>query len=264
MNILVMFSGGKDSAALCILMKKAFKMCKFIFCNTGWELPETLEYIDRFNRMYLENKLITLKSKEYDGMLDLIHKKNYMPTVHQRFCTEELKVKPIQDYIKTLKGSVHCYNGVRREESLARRQVPEDTYDSVLNCHIHRPLVNWTAERVFLYLKAKKIIINPLYEKGMKRIGCGPCIMISLKELAVLKETHPERIDEIRRLEKDTGQFFFKSNYVPEKFKNQVSSTGNARASIDDVIKYLDSKEKYHEISEVAGTSCMSYYNLCE
>ncbi len=264
MNRVVMFSGGKDSACLVHVMLSRGYDITVVFCNTGWELPETLKYIKQFNAMYLNGELIELKSKEYDGLEDLIIKKNYMPTVHQRFCTEELKIKPIQNYIVGLEGETHLYNGVRAEESYKRRYMEEHVFDDNFDCWIHRPLLAWTADHVFEFLTKNNIIINPLYKKGMKRVGCGPCIMISLKEFAVLKETHPERIKQMRELEKKTKQQFFKSNFIPERFRNAVSSKGNKRASVDDIIRYLDSKPKYYELSEQAGHSCMSYYNLCE
>lgn len=259
-----MFSGGKDSAALVIMLKNVLSQLTVVHCRTGWELKETDDYIGAFNYEYLDGHMVILQSEEYKSMPDLIFKKNYVPTVHQRFCTEELKIKPIQKYLKNFGGEVHLYNGVRAQESLQRRNAVMDTYDDVMKCWVHRPLLHWTDDMVFEFLRANGIMINPLYTRGFKRVGCGPCIMISLKELAVLVKSHPDRIDAIRELEKATGQFYFKSNYIPEAYRTGTSSNGHSRATIDDVIKYLDSKPKYHEITELAETSCMSYYNLCE
>ncbi len=261
---IVMFSGGKDSSCLVHKMLNEGERIKVVFCNTGWELPETLKYIDEFNKLYLDGELTTLKNEKYDGMKDLIYKKNYMPTVHQRFCTEELKINPLKEYVKKFRYPFELFNGVRAEESLSRRNLTEEVFDEFMQCWVKRPLLSWTSVDVFNYLRDNEVIINPLYKKGMKRVGCGPCIMISLKELAVLKETHPERIDEIREIEAVTKQQFFQSNFIPERFRTSKSSRGNARASIDDVTKYLDSKEKYFEISEQVEHSCMSYYGLCE
>lgn len=261
---IAMFSGGKDSACLVTLMLKAYDDVTVVFCNTGWELPETITYIDEFNKKYLDEKLVVLKGKKYDGMYDLILKKNYMPSVHHRFCTEELKVRVINDYVKTLGNNVELFNGVRADESYKRRELKRRVYDDVSGCYINRPLIRWTAFDVFEFLKHNNIIINPLYYKGFKRIGCGPCIMVSLKELSIIKELYPQRIDLIRKLEKETKQSFFIKKFIPERFRTGKTNKGDAVGTIDDIIRYLDSKQKYFEIAEQVGESCMSYYNLCE
>ncbi len=40
-------SGGKDSTALAILLHKQVPQMEYFFCDTGKELPETYEYLDR-------------------------------------------------------------------------------------------------------------------------------------------------------------------------------------------------------------------------
>jgi 3'-phosphoadenosine 5'-phosphosulfate sulfotransferase (PAPS reductase)/FAD synthetase len=264
MKKIVMFSGGKDSACLVHKMISEGEDIEVVFCDTGWELPETITYIKQFRSLYLKNKLTVLKSKIYKGMIDMIISKKYIPTVYHRFCTEALKIKPLQEYIKNIGEEVHMYNGVRKEESLSRRNIVEYMYDTNMSCWLHRPLAEWTSKQVMNYLVDNKVIINPLYKMGFKRVGCGPCILCSLPELAVLSRVHPERIDEIDKVEKILNQTYFFSKMIPERFRTAESSKGNLRGSIKDVIAYLNSKPKYYELAESAGDSCMSYYNLCE
>ena len=40
-------SGGKDSSALAIYMRDRVPDMEYFFCDTGAELPETYEYLDR-------------------------------------------------------------------------------------------------------------------------------------------------------------------------------------------------------------------------
>lgn len=261
---IAMFSGGKDSTALLIYLTNKKVKFEAVFCNTGWELPETLEYIDYIKKGLLKGELTELQNEKYKGMKDLIKKKDYIPTVHQRFCTDELKIKPAYEYIKKYGSGVVMFNGVRRAESLKRASLEKSVWDDVAGCWLWRPLLEWTDKEVMNYISANGYKINPLYKKGMKRVGCGPCIMISLKELAVLVKTHPERIEEIREIERATGQTYFLSKMIPERFRTHISSQGNLRGSMDDIINYLNSKPKYFEIAEQANESCMSYYNLCE
>ena len=151
MKRIAMFSGGKDSSCLVHLLLDTGQKIDVVFVDTGWELPETIKHVENFNELYLDGKLIVLKSKKYDGMIDLVNEKRYMPTVHQRFCTQLLKVQPIIKYLETINGDFEIYNGVRRSESRARSIMDERVYDNVLGCWMYRPLLDWTDDDVIKY-----------------------------------------------------------------------------------------------------------------
>ena len=40
-------SGGKDSSAMALFMRDKVPDMEYFFCDTGAELPETYEYLDR-------------------------------------------------------------------------------------------------------------------------------------------------------------------------------------------------------------------------
>ncbi len=71
MKVIVTFSGGKDSLASLLWTREHItKNFTTVFCDTGWEHPLTYEYINRIaDKLHLD--LVTLKSKKYDGMVDL-------------------------------------------------------------------------------------------------------------------------------------------------------------------------------------------------
>ena len=100
MKILVADSGGKDSQASLIWAIKEYglKNIEAVFCDTGWESPITYEHIKKTTDQ-LGVKLITLKSKKVDGMINLAEKKKRFPSTNARFCTSELKSIPFIDYI---------------------------------------------------------------------------------------------------------------------------------------------------------------------
>jgi 3'-phosphoadenosine 5'-phosphosulfate sulfotransferase (PAPS reductase)/FAD synthetase len=41
-------SGGKDSSALAVYMRDEVPRMEYVFCDTGKELPETYEYLAKF------------------------------------------------------------------------------------------------------------------------------------------------------------------------------------------------------------------------
>ncbi len=119
--ILIPLSGGKDSQAsmLWAIEKYDIKNCQTAFCDVKWEAPETYKHID-----YLIKKSgIThnvLKSTKYDGMVDLAIKKGRFPSTTARFCTQELKVFPMIDFVLSLETNVIIVDGIRADESESR------------------------------------------------------------------------------------------------------------------------------------------------
>lgn len=124
MRVIVTFSGGKDSlAALLWTREHITKNFTTVFCDTGWEHPLTYEYIHRIaDKLHLD--LVTLKSKKYDGMIDLARQKKRWPSTRARFCTIELKTKPTIDYVlDDVQDNMLMIQGIRGAESPARAKM---------------------------------------------------------------------------------------------------------------------------------------------
>lgn len=123
-KILVAFSGGKDSLAalLWTIKESGFKKesIEAVFCDTNWEHEVTYQHIKEVVEK-LDVKLVTVKSKKYAGLVDLAAKKKRFPSTKARFCTEELKTKPMIDYIL---DECNCHvlvvQGIRADESRSR------------------------------------------------------------------------------------------------------------------------------------------------
>lgn len=137
--------------------------------------------------------------------LDLCIWKGRFPSRKAQFCTQELKAELATAYQLRLVEQGHrvvSWQGVRRDESLARRNV---AMFERLNprMYAYRPLVDWTAQRVFAFLATHDIAPNRLYREGMSRVGCMPCInqrKDALREMAMRWPEHPARIAEWERI----------------------------------------------------------------
>lgn len=92
MKVLIFYSGGKDSQASLIWAVKKYgvKWCEAVFCDTGWENPQTYEHI-RQTTDQLGVKLVTLKSKRYSGMVDLAIQKKRFPSTNAPFMHRRIK-----------------------------------------------------------------------------------------------------------------------------------------------------------------------------
>ncbi|MDT0643706.1 phosphoadenosine phosphosulfate reductase family protein [Zunongwangia sp. F363] len=127
MKLLVPLSGGKDSQAtlLWAIAKYGVGNIIAVFCDVKWEHDWTYAHIQ-----YLVEKtgveFIVLSSEKYDGFIDMVKKKKRFPSSKARFCTVELKTKPMIDYILSLEDHVTIFQGIRNDESEERADMTEE------------------------------------------------------------------------------------------------------------------------------------------
>ncbi len=134
-----------------------------------------------------------------------------MPNRARRFCTENLKIKPAQEFYKEFEADGIDFmniSGVRRDESEARANTEAFSINDGIKCLY--PIAYWNTQRVFDFHKEHKIEVNPLYKKGFSRVGCFPCIYARKHELMMMEDKYVERL---RSLEKDLGDVIEKDGF---------------------------------------------------
>jgi len=204
MKIIVSVSGGKDSTALLLNALESFPKENItpVFCDTQWEPDEVYYYLE-----YLESKLdVEIIRIETEGMVGLSKRKRMMPNRVMRFCTENLKIRPFQKWLYENYASKGIefivFQGIRREESAARANTPiYKNIDSLVRPKFKilslYPIVDWTKDEVFDYIKEKGLRPNPLYERGYTRVGCMPCIFANKWELSNMEEKYKNRLRDL-------------------------------------------------------------------
>ena len=138
--------------------------------------------------------------------LDLCLWKGRFPSRMAQFCTQELKSRVLDDQVVFPAAKqfdrVVSWQGIRRDESTRRRAALKDEMifgnaDTGAGLWVHRPIVDWTAADVFDYHRANGVKWNPLYEQGMGRVGCMPCINSTKNELREIAQRFPEEIERL-------------------------------------------------------------------
>lgn len=295
---IVTISGGKDSTACAIWAINTYpkEELSFIFCDTGWESQKTYEYLE-----YLEGALDIyiqiLKPSRYKNFEDMITQKGRFPSTKARFCTEELKIKPMIDWILGQKEDLFIIQGIRANESRKRADMNSlDDYflyyntpygytkgkpkyhkyrkKDVLNREqefatgVYRPIFNWTAKDVFDYHNKHGIEPNPLYKMGFSRVGCFPCVMCNQAEVRLIAQQFPERIKQIEAIEEREGTTFFPPGFIPERFANKQVTTSKGAIkhvpTVTDVTKYVQDDPNQYNLFPQPKNACQSIYNLCE
>lgn len=268
--IVASVSGGKDSTAMGLWLKEMglaeTNPISWVFMDTGWEHPELYSYLDYLNERVFDGQLVKVKSKKYpNGMTDLVRGRGMFPSRLFRFCTQELKIFPIRDYIHELRDRHPDLDvpvnavGIRAAESRARSALDEWEPGSILAkrkkdghlCDTWRPLITWVVSDVVDIHSRHAIPPCPLYLREQlpaSRVGCWPCIMSKKDEIRVVVETDPERMDLIRQLEADVkakaaaryaakGETFESMGYTPPTFFQSREGSG-AMWPIDEVANW--------------------------
>lgn len=229
-TIIASVSGGKDSAAMCLYLRElGLTNVKRVFADTGWEHPDTYAYL----RGPLTDVLgpIDEVTGRDGGMAPLIRRKKMFPSRLKRFCTEELKVFPLRDYVERQAEAGLVVNavGIRHEESASRAAMAEWEWSETFDCWVWRPIVRWTEQHVIDIHTRHGLVPNPLYLRGASRVGCWPCIFARKSEIRRLGEESPERVAEIVALEDELPPVAAKDDLPPMKktfFHGKITRSG--------------------------------------
>lgn len=243
----VSVSGGKDSTATyCRAIERGIPF-RAVAADTGNEHPATYEAVNTlhiktggpqvewvkadFSRQIAGKRAFIEKHWEAHGVpadlvaralavlhptgnpfLDLCLWKGRFPSRKAQFCTQELKVGPIDQNVTrpllATGATVISWQGVRAAESEVRKHLPPfqrlDVHaDLPGRLYVYRPLLRVeSVEEVFEISRRHGVEPNPLYGWGLKRVGCFPCINCSKAELALVDSHFPEQIDRLEEWER--------------------------------------------------------------
>ena len=88
-------------------------------------------------------------------------------------CCRVRKVEPLSRALAVLAGWV---TGLRREQSVTRADLApievDETNGGILKIN---PLLNWTSDQVWDYVREQGVPVNRLHRQGYPSIGCAPC-----------------------------------------------------------------------------------------
>ncbi|MCF6094229.1 phosphoadenylyl-sulfate reductase [Microaerobacter geothermalis] len=164
-------SFGAEGMVLIDLISKVQKNAQIVFLDTHLHFKETYELIEKVKIRYPDLRIeivepsLTLKQqKEEYG--DELWKRNPDQCCHLR------KIEPLK---KLLSGYSAWITGLRREQSPTRSRMQYVNKDNKFQLVKICPLIYWTWEEVWDYIKLYNLPYNPLHDRGYPSIGCENC-----------------------------------------------------------------------------------------
>ena len=180
-NIVLSFSGGKDSTVTADLAVKALSDASLvhIFGNTTLEFPLTISYAERFRKSNPKAIFRIAQNKEqnfYDVCEDI-----GPPARMMRWCCSMFKTGPITRVLNRYYRDVNIltFYGIRKCESVSRSKYNrvEDNAESVKiqKQKVASPIFLWQDLDIWLYILSENIDFNDAYRLGYDRVGCWCC-----------------------------------------------------------------------------------------
>lgn len=177
-------SGGKDSAALAIYLRDKFPDMEYFFCDTGYELPEVYEFLNRLEA-YLGKPIARLDNGGRDFEHYLVTKHGFLPSPQNRWCTEALKLIPMENFIGD--DNAINYVAIRADED-------REGYTSKKSNIVSRfPFIEdgLTIDDVRNILESSSLGL-PKYYEWRSRSGCYFCFYQRKIEWIELFNRHPD------------------------------------------------------------------------
>ena len=216
-------SGGRDSAALAVYMRQNYPEidAQYFFTDTGKELPEVYEFLVNLEG-FLGKPILRLNpDRDFDFWLKQYN--NFLPSPQARWCTRQMKIKPFEDWVKTMldEGSiVYSYVAIRSDEEY--REGYSSKKEKLV---VKLPLKDDGIDKqgVMEILESAGLGL-PKYYEWRSRSGCTFCFYQRKIEWVNLMEKHPEAFEEAKGYEK-------------QALENQSPFTWTEKESLEELSK---------------------------
>lgn len=180
-NVVISFSGGKDSTATADVVVKSLSNPSLvhIFGDTTLEFPYTTDYASRYRDDHPQAIFKVARNNE-QVFMDVCEDIG-PPARMMRWCCSMFKTGPITRVINSLyrNQQILTFYGIRKSESVSRSKYNrvEDDAESVKiqQQTVASPIFFWKDMDVWLYLLAEGVDFNEAYRLGYDRVGCWCC-----------------------------------------------------------------------------------------
>ncbi|MCL6632917.1 MAG: phosphoadenylyl-sulfate reductase [Alicyclobacillus herbarius] len=162
--------GAEDMVLLDMLMN-IHPNASVFYLDTDVLFPETYELVERAKARYGIPNLHQVRAK-----LTLAEQaEQYGDELWKRDPDQCCALRKVQPLTEWLAGHEGWITGIRREQAPTRRNAKTFEWDKKFGLVKVNPLVRWTNDEVWDYIKAHDVPYNPLHDQGYPSIGCFHC-----------------------------------------------------------------------------------------
>ncbi len=167
-------SFGAEDVALIDIVSKTAPEIRLLTLDTGRLHDETYEVMERVRARYgIE---IETMFPDREAVQQLVQEKGFYSfresVENRRECCHIRKVEPLK---RGLAGMRAWMTGLRRDQAVTRGDTEAVEWDEGNGLVKVNPLVEWTNEQVWEYVRANDVPYNGLHDQGFPSIGCAPC-----------------------------------------------------------------------------------------
>lgn len=142
--------------------------------DTGRLPEETLALLERIERRY--QRRIQVFYPDGAHIEQYVREQGvngfYVGVEERQACCRIRKIEPFK---RAIAGRKAWVTGVRREQSTERALGEAVAWDERYGLWKISPLLEWTHEDVWAYIRARNLPYNVLHDLGYPSIGCTPC-----------------------------------------------------------------------------------------
>lgn len=142
--------------------------------DTGRLFPETYQLIDKTNMTYGIN--IEVFFPRFEEVQRMVREEGinlfYTSLESRHRCCQVRKLEPLARAMSTLDVWV-C--GLRHGQSVRRKDMQTVEWDSMHRKIKVNPLIDWSEDDVWSYIRQHHVPYNKLHDQGFPSIGCEPC-----------------------------------------------------------------------------------------
>lgn len=174
LNIAFASSLGAEDQVLTDMILKINENANIFTLDTGRLPKETYDLIERVNTKYKTK--IQIYFPDTQSVEKLVNEKGmfsfYESINNRKECCFVRKIEPLK---RALTGLDIWVTGLRREQSVTREDMQMLEWDENNDLLKLNPLIDWTLEDVWNYIKKNNVPYNRLHDEGYPSIGCAPC-----------------------------------------------------------------------------------------
>nr|WP_026975270.1 phosphoadenylyl-sulfate reductase [Alicyclobacillus contaminans] len=162
--------GAEDMVLLDMLMNIAPATTVF-YLDTDVLFQETYDLIDRAKEKYGIPNLLRVRPKlTLEEQAKLYGEALWSRDPNQ--CCNLRKVEPLTETLAKFDGWI---TGIRRDQAPTRANAKVFEWDAKFHLVKVNPLVRWTQDDVWTYIRAQNVPYNPLHDQNYPSIGCLHC-----------------------------------------------------------------------------------------